>query len=217
MNFYRRHWYHIGGILFVGLTYFMGFWGHDFSQLQVILIYSFMGMLAHQFEEYAFPGGLPGIANVIIGGEKKAPDRYPLNANQVLISNVFLTYPFYIIPILFPNVVWLGIMQVAQGMIQAPLHGIAMNVMLRKPYNPGMLSCLLIQLPLGLYYIWVVATQHLATTGDYILGSIAGLLSVFVLWLEPIAIFRSRKSKYPFTEAQMYGYAQENVKAMLRS
>ena len=51
---------------------------------------------------------------------------------------------------------------------------------------------------------------------DFLVGSIAAVLSLFVLWLGPIAIFRSRQSKYPFTAAQMYGYAGEKARAMLR-
>jgi len=27
MKFWRRNWYYIGGILFVALAFFMGFWG----------------------------------------------------------------------------------------------------------------------------------------------------------------------------------------------
>ena len=162
------------------------------------------------------PGGLPGIGNVVMMGEKQAPDRYPLNANQVMISNVFLTYPFYVIPILFPQVIWLGVMQIGQGLIQVPLHGVVMNVKLKSPYNPGMLSCVLLQLPIGIYYIWYVTANNLATTKDFVVGSIAALLSIFVLWLGPIAILRSRQSRYPFAPEQMYGYAEAKVKAMIR-
>jgi hypothetical protein len=217
MDAYRRSWYHIGGILFVALAYFMGFWGGRFSHIQVILIYSFMAMLAHQFEEYACPGGLPAIANIVMSGEREAPDRYPLNANQVLISNVFLTYPFYVIPIFFPDLIWLGLIQIGQGLAQVPLHGIVANVILKSPYNPGMLSCLLLQLPLGLYYIWFVHAQHLATTTDYVIGFVGTLVALVVLWLGPIAIFRSRKSPHPFTEAQMFGFRGEQIRGMLRS
>jgi hypothetical protein len=217
MRFLRLHWYHVGGVLFIALAYFMGFWGDHFSRIQVILTYSFMAMLMHQFEEYAMPGGLPGIGNVVMMGEKQAPDRYPLNANQVMISNVFLTYPFYVIPILFPQVIWLGVMQIGQGLIQVPLHGVVMNVKLKSPYNPGMLSCVLLQLPIGIYYIWYVRANNLATTRDFVLGSIAALLSMIALWLGPIAILRSRQSRYPFAPEQMFGFAAEKVKAKLRA
>ena len=92
MKFYRRNWYYFGGILFVVLAFVMGFWGGHISHIQLILIYSFMALLVHQFEEYGLPGGFPRISNIVVSGEKKAPDRYPFNANQCWISNVFLTY-----------------------------------------------------------------------------------------------------------------------------
>lgn len=217
MKFYRLHWYHVGGVLFAALAYCMGFWGDHFTRIQVILVYSFMAMLVHQFEEYAMPGGFPGIANIVMAGERQAPDRYPLNARQVLISNVFLTYPFYVIPIFFPNLIWLGIMQIGQGMLQSPFHGVFLNVKLKTPYNPGMVSCLLLQIPIGIYYMWYVHAHGLAMTSDFVIGWIAAVLSLVVLWLGPIALMRSRDSKYPFAPEQMYGYAADKVKAALRA
>ena len=64
MKFYRRNWYYIGGILFVALSFLMGFWGSNISPIQLILIYSFMALLVHQFEEYAWPGGFPAVMNI---------------------------------------------------------------------------------------------------------------------------------------------------------
>lgn len=217
MEAYRRNWYYVGGILFVALAYFMGFWGQRFSHLQVILVYSFMAMLAHQFEEYAMPGGFPAIANVVMNGERQAPDRYPLNANQVLISNVFLTYPFYLIPVFFPHLIWLGLIQIGQGLAQVPFHGVLMNVKLRSRYNPGMMSNVLLQLPLGIYYIWYVHTQGLATATDDIAGVFGTLGALVLLWLGPIALLRSRNSRYPFTERHMFGYRGEQIRSLLRA
>ncbi|WP_175942994.1 hypothetical protein [Caballeronia sp. BCC1704] len=74
LEFYRRNWYYVGGILFVLLAYLMGFWGADhLAPVQIILVYSFMAMLAHQFEEYAAPGGFPGIGNIAMFGERRTP------------------------------------------------------------------------------------------------------------------------------------------------
>jgi hypothetical protein len=80
-----------------------------------------------------------------------------------------------------------------------------------------MISCVLVQLPIGIYYIWYVTANNLATTKDLVLGSIAALLSIFVLWLGPIFILRSRQSRYPFAPEQMFGFAAEKVKAKLRA
>ena len=217
MKFWRRNWYYIGGVLFVALAFFMGFWGSLFSRIQVILIFSFMAMLVHQFEEYAFPGGFPGITNIVMMGEKKVPDRYPLNANQCWISNVFLTYPFYIVPVFFPNLIWLGLAQVMLGMLQIIAHGIIENMRLKSLYNPGLGATVFLQLPLGIYFIWYVATNHLASTGTYILGFVGAIIALVLLFLLPIRLMASRESKYPFAEAEMYGFAKAKIEKIRNS
>ncbi|QSN64333.1 hypothetical protein [Caballeronia sp. M1242] len=89
LNFYRRNWYYVGGILFVLLAYLMGFWGADhLAPVQIILVYSFMAMLAHQFEEYAAPGGFPGIGNIAVFGERRNPDRYRARAARHLVQQI---------------------------------------------------------------------------------------------------------------------------------
>ncbi|MCC8122412.1 MAG: hypothetical protein LIO58_02605 [Oscillospiraceae bacterium] len=71
MKFWRRYWYYIGGILFVFMAFFMGLWGSAHLQrIQVILVFSWMGMLMHQFEEYALPGGFPSNSNFVQMDEK---------------------------------------------------------------------------------------------------------------------------------------------------
>ncbi|HQF06111.1 MAG TPA: HXXEE domain-containing protein [Bacteroidales bacterium] len=177
-----------------------------------------MAMLVHQFEEYALPGGFPSITNIVMFGEKKAPDRYPLNANQCWISNVLLTYPFYIIPVFFPKLIWLGLAQVMLGMLQIFAHGIVENMKLKSLYNPGLGATLLLQLPLGIYYIWYVATNNLASTGTYIFGLIGAILAAVVLFALPIRVLATnRESKYPFAEAEMYGFAKEKVRNIRNS
>ena len=56
-KFYSKNWYYIGGILFVALAYLVGFFGEAFDPLSKILTLSFMALLVHQFEEYAFSAG----------------------------------------------------------------------------------------------------------------------------------------------------------------
>lgn len=217
MKFWRRNWYYIGGALFVVLSFFMGFWGSMFSRIQVILIFSFMAMLVHQFEEYALPGGFPSISNIVLMGERKAPDRYPFNANQCWISNVFLTYTFYIVPVFLPNVIWLGLAQVMLGMLQIFAHGIMANIKLKSIYNPGLGATVFLQWPLGVYYIWYVAAHNLAGTGTYIIGLMGAFVAAILLFLLPIRLLRNRQSKYPFAKEEMFGFAKEKVKKILNS
>jgi len=217
MKYYRRHWYRIGGILFVALAFFMGFWGREFNQIRGILIYSFMALLVHQFEEYADPGGFPGIFNIAVLGQRQVPERYPLNTNQVLMTNVFLAYTFYIAAIAWPGLIWLGIPQVLFGMLQLIVHGIVINVKLKSLYNPGLASVVFLHWPIGIYYIHYVVTKHLASTGDFVFGSIATVIAAFVTVILPMKLLGSKTSPYPFSEAEMYGFAKEKLKQMLHS
>ena len=217
MEFYRHHWYHIGGILFVALAFFMGFWGNLFSQIQVILIFSFMALLIHQFEEYACPGGFSAIFNIAVLGEKRVPERYPLNTNQCLITNVFLAYPFYVIPIFFPNLIWLGIAQILFGMFQLVVHGIITNIKLKSLYNPGLAAVVFLHWPIGIYYIWYVTTKHLATTGDFVIGFIATIIAAIVTIVLPMILLRNKESKYSFSEAEMGGFAKQKVERIRKS
>lgn len=212
MAWYRHNWYYMGMVLFIALSFVMGFWGNHFSTIQVILIFSFMAMLVHQWEEYAYPGGFPSIANIISFGEKDIPDRYPLNANQCLISNVFLTYPFYILPVFFPNAIWFGLAQVLLGMIiQLLAHGIMVNIRLKSFYNPGLAAVVFLHVPLGVYYIWYVTTNHLASAGDFVIGAIGAILASLLLFGLPIRLLRSRTSNYPFSAEEMDGFARQKV------
>jgi hypothetical protein len=211
MALYRRNWYYIGAILFAALSFVMGFWGSYFSPIQVILIYSFMALLVHQFEEYSCPGGFPAIFNIAVRGEKNVPERYPLNANQYLITNVFLAYPFYIAALLLPQVIWLGIAQVLFGMLQLIVHGVVINVRLKSLYNPDLAAVVFLHCPIGIYYLWYVTTNHLASAGDVVLGFLATILAAVITVLLPLRFLASQESTYPFSEAEMGGFAKQKV------
>ncbi len=212
MKFWRKNWYYIGLILFIALAFFMGLWGcYHLDRIRVIMIFSWMGMLMHQFEEYGLPGGFPMISNMAGLGETEHPDRYPLNAMQCFISNVIFCYLSYIIPIFFPGLIWMSASQVFAGVWQLPGHGIAMNVRLKSKYNPGLASTAFLQTPVAIYYIWYVANYmpekaHQMWWG--IPGSIAILLLTFIV---PIIFMRNKDSKYPFDERELYGYNKEHV------
>ena len=198
MKFYRRNWYYIGGILFVILAFVMGFWGGYISYIQLILIYSFMALLVHQFEEYGLPGGFPALFNVIMNGETKAPDRFPQNSNLAMVVNVALAYPFYIAAILFSGAIWLGLATMFFGLSQILFHGILTNRILKSFYNPGLAACIFLHGPIGIYYIWYVATNGLAGTGDYVGGLVATILAAVVIVVLPVRFFQAGRQSTHF-------------------
>ena len=159
MKFWQRYWYYIGGVAFVILTFAMGLGGSAaLDYVQVLLIFSWMGMLVHQFEEYAWPGGFPLISNMIVFNEIERPDRYILNQRQCFVSNVVLCYLCYIVPIFFPQLIWLAAAQIFQGLWQIPAHGIVLNMRLKSKYNPGLFAAVFLQLPVAIVFIWYVLT-----------------------------------------------------------
>lgn len=217
MNFYRRHWYDIGCLLFIALAFTAGLWTPRFSHIQVILIYSFMSLLLHQYEEYAAPGGFPGIFNIAVLGERQVPERYPLNENQVLITNVVLAYPFYIAPILWPDLIWLGLAQMFFGMLQIVIHGILINIKLKSFYNPGLAAVIFLHFPIGIYYIHYVLAHNLATTRDFVWGSVATVVGALIMIILPIRLMASKTSSYAFPQDEFFRYDKEKLETMLRS
>jgi hypothetical protein len=217
MDAYRRHWFNVGLVLFVALSFLMPVWSETLSHVQIVLIYSFMALLVHQYEEYALPGGFPSIFNIAVFGEKNVPERYPLNTNQVLVTNVFLAYPFYIVPIFLPNLIWFGMAQVLFGMLQFIVHGIVINIRLKSLYNPGLASVILLNFPIGIYYLWYVSAQKLVSTSDVALAIVVCIVGAFVMILLPIKLMGSRSSEYAFPDEVFYGYDRQKVEAIRRS
>lgn len=214
MNYYRMNWYNIGAIIFVILAFVMGFWGHDIDHLRMIMVFSFMALLTHQYEEYAYPGGFPPIFNVAVFGEKEHPERYPLNTNQVLITNVVLAYPIYLASIIWAHAIWLGIGTVIFSMLQFIVHGIVINLRFKSIYNPGLATTIFLFFPIGIYYLWYVAHHDLITAGNLIIGILFALVCGVITVALPIRFMRDKNSPYEFNEQQMGGYATQKVQAM---
>jgi hypothetical protein len=105
----------------------------------------------------------------------------------------------------------LGNAVVLSGMLQFIVHGIVINLRLKSLYNPGLSSTVFLFWPLGIYYIWYVTTNNLASTGDFVVGLIATVLAAILMIILPLRLLASRESKYPFAEAEMYGFAKEKV------
>lgn len=83
----------------------MGFWGAGtLSNIQTILMFSFMALLLHQFEEYVLPGGGPVVINKANFGEKVNFRRFPGNMQSAMIVNT-LAYVFYIAAIIWPQLI----------------------------------------------------------------------------------------------------------------
>ena len=148
MNFFRRHWYDMGAIVAIGAIVALIVLWPQMGMLQRLLLLNFIVLLVHQYEEYGWPGGEPAIMNMVLK-PSTTPERYPLNQNSAMVVNVLAAYGFYLVPVFFPTVIWLGLAPVLFGILQLVVHGIVTKVKLRSVYNPGLAAVVLGHIPIG--------------------------------------------------------------------
>jgi Protein of unknown function with HXXEE motif len=206
MQFFRRHWYDVGAVVaVVAMIALVLLWGR-MEVLQRLLLLNFIALLVHQFEELGWPGGEPAIMNLILRNST-VPDRYPLNQNSAMVVNVIAAYGFYLIPVFFPRVIWLGLAPVLFGLMQLIVHGILTNVKMKTIYNPGLAAVVLGHIPIGVCYIYFIHTQHLAGVWDWVCG-VAYLFAVqyFAFVKLTYTWLADRESPYPFSEVEMKRY-----------
>jgi hypothetical protein len=218
MNFIRKNWYYIGGLLFIVLAVILVINWNEFSILRRVMLISFMALLVHQFEEYAWPGGFPAVMNIAWQPKGTKPDRCPLNRNGALFVNVIVAYPFYILPIIFPTLIWLGLAQVLFGMAQFGVHGILINKRMHSLYNPGLFAVVFLHWPIGIYYIWYIVVNSLVQWWMWpIAVVILGAVAFFGVNMPVNYWFKDENSPYPFSQEEMARFhVQEKLKRIIK-
>lgn len=198
-----RYWYDFG--LVVALTAFVILIWHweEMSALLRLNTVSFIAMLIHQFEEYGFPGGEPMIMNRVLQGSD-IPDRFPLNQFSAMLTNVLFSYVIYLLPVLFPEIIWLGISPMLMGMMQFVIHGIMTNIKMKSIYNPGLGAVVFLHIPAGVWYIVYIIRNHLASAGTWAIGIIYTILAtVLILGVLTYVILPDRNTKWIFDPAEL--------------
>ncbi len=198
-----RHWYNIGiAVALCALAALIAGW-NEMSMLLRFNTISFIAMLVHQFEEYGLPGGEPMIMNRVLQGSD-IPDRYPLNQFSAMFTNVFFTYVIYLLPILLPNVIWLGIAPMLMGMMQFLVHGIMTNVRMKSIYNPGLGAVVFLHIPVGVCYFRYITVHQLADGAAWAIGVFYTVIATgFILGYLTYIGFSDRNSRWCFDEAEL--------------
>lgn len=203
MQFIRRHWYDVGGVLAIIATVVLIILWREIGVLQRLLLLNFIAILIHQYEEYGWPGGEPAIMNMVLQPSPH-PNRYPLNQNSAMLVNVMIAYGFYLVPVFFPTVVWLGLAPVLMGILQFIVHGVVTNVKLKSVYNPGLAAVVLGHIPIGICYIYYAHAQGLTGVWTWALG-VAYMFAVTYLSLPKMTYtwLADPNSPFVFDEAEM--------------
>ena len=66
LKFLRRHWHDIGLFSAMVAGAYLIFAWNEIDLLQKLLLFNFIVVLVHQFEEYSWPGGFPAVANMAL-------------------------------------------------------------------------------------------------------------------------------------------------------
>ena len=201
MQFLRRHWYSLG--LAVGGTAIAWAFLGTLKTVQVILLLNFAALTLHQFEEYACPGGLPWILNEVVQPRGGPADRFPLNQNNALFINL-LAYPFCLLPVFFPNAVWLGFAMVLFTLGQFIFHEVVINRKLKSLYNPGLVAVVFAHLPLSVWYLVEIYSKSTVPLWNWALAVVylacfIGIVMRFIGY----GFLAARDSPYPFAPEEM--------------
>ena len=204
LKFLRRHWHDIGLFSAIIAGAYLIFAWNEIVFLQKLLILNFIVVLLHQFEEYSWPGGFPAVANMAMMPSEK-PDRYPLNQNSSMVANLIFAYVFFLFPVFFPSVIWLGLAPVLVGSIlQFISHGIYTNIKLKSFYNPGVAATIFGHIPIGVIYIYYLVVNNMVDLWGWLLA--VAYMAVFMFlnfYIIEQKLLGDKNSPYPFDPDEM--------------
>ena len=145
LGWYRANWQNVGGVAALALAGVFAAKGRDADRTRALAVANWAALMAHQFEEYGYPGWGPGQVNA----RSDQPDRYPLNAQMAVLVNTAVAYPYYALPVLFPRKKWVMMGPVNFGIGQVFVHAVVLPRFARDRWSPGVLTALLLHVPIG--------------------------------------------------------------------
>lgn len=176
MSRFRRNWFDAGVILGLILVISWIAFRPDLETMQLILWVSLLTLFLHQFEEWRWPGWFAGMLNIGLF-RSDDPDRYPLNSSSGMIVNVVVGWGGYVLAaLLWSHALWLGVATFLVSIGNCCFHLIFMPIRLRIPYNPGMVTSLLLFLPVTVWFFVEGAHSGLLTAGDLAIGIPLGIV-----------------------------------------
>jgi len=202
LDSYRAQWPRIGAVIAVLVGGLTAVAGKRLTRPQILSAANLMALMAHRYEEYVEPGYFPGQFNRGLF-KSESPRNHPLNPQTAMVINTGLAYPFYLAPVLFPKAKWLGLAPVLVGWSQIVLHGIVIPRKAGAKYGPGVITALLLHLPIGIGYLKAVGQEGPIDRKDWVGGLIGAVGSAVFGLAVPNMVMRDRNSPYSFTAKQM--------------
>ena len=202
MNFLRKHWYDLGGLLAIIIIIGLFFFHATLTNYQLLMWLSLVSLFFHQLEEYRIVGTFPGMVNSLF--KSKMPDRYPLNTNTSFYVNVAIGWTIYFLAaILAEKAIWLGIATIIVSIGNIVAHTTLFNIKGKTIYNAGMATSWLLFVPCAYFFFSIIHTNHLATTTDYFIGIALGIILNVVGVLKLIDWLADENTIYAFEERNL--------------
>lgn len=153
----KRDWAKAGFLISIFLFVFLYVFVKDIDFVLFLILLQTPLYMIHETEEYIFPGGFGRFFNIDIL-KLQTPDK-PVDETFIFYVNVLLIWIF------LPAFGLLAIQDYQYGLwipyfsFFAGVAHIALGVKARKPYNPGMVISLLLNIPVGLWSILYLVEQ----------------------------------------------------------
>ncbi|ADB36323.1 HXXEE domain-containing protein [Spirosoma linguale] len=203
MDFLRKYWYDLAGILavitFTGLFIFH----NSLTNYQILMWLSLVTLFLHQLEEYRIVGTFPGMVNKAMYNSD-APDRYPLNTNTAFYVNVVIGWGFYLLAaILGEKAVWLGIATILVSLGNTVAHTTVFNIKGKTLYNAGLATCWSLFVPCIYFFITTIYKENLVSITDYLIGIPLGVVLNVVGILKLIDWLADKNTNYIFEQRNL--------------
>ena len=131
-----------------------------------VVVFNFLFLL-HEWEEGAYPGGFIDLISSLIG--KKLNDD--LRRASRIPTSIFLI-SITLVPFIFDDTAMFAVSIATFGIFEGLVHTLGIKLFrLKRMYTPGMATAWL-EAATGIFLLWYLANNHLASWYDYVLGII---------------------------------------------
>ena len=192
----RNHWFDVGMILGAFLVGYL-LWSRPVG-IELLLWLSLLSLFIHQVEEYRFPGYFPGMINSWLFSSQR-PERYPLNSQTSLVVNVGVGWCSYFLAALFgTDCLWLAIATILVSVGNIFAHTFVFNRKGKTHYNPGLLTSLVLFLPIAVLFFTTIIREERASLVDWIVGIVLGFVLNYIGIVKLIDWMKNEDSPYVF-------------------
>jgi hypothetical protein len=141
-----------------------------YGLIALLVVLHLVIYMVHQYEEHAH-GKFRDFANQLLaGGQPKIGDLPIFWVNIIGVWGIYLLVIYGAI-VVNPA---LGLISAYTTIVNGLLHIIAYVVTRR--YNPGLISSLLLFLPIGAYTVFVISQSPDTTSADHVLGIVIAII-----------------------------------------